>query len=150
LFTHIYNFDYNDDACLGSLFIKHAEGFHREKELRALAYRTNDGRGVNIPVASKVLIESLALSPDLPDWAAPFITELIDPRLAWRFSVDSTYTYNNEGKVTAMTYPTTTPSYNQGVYFARSASEIRIDYVQHALSAWLRYEQLYRPSKPLN
>jgi hypothetical protein len=28
----------------------------------------------------------------------------------------------------------------------RSASEIRIDYVQHALSAWLRYEALYRSS----
>jgi hypothetical protein len=27
---------------------------------------------------------------------------------------------------------------------AQSASEIRIDYVQHALSAWLRYEELYR------
>jgi hypothetical protein len=26
---------------------------------------------------------------------------------------------------------------------ARSAAEIRIDYVQHALSAWLRYEELY-------
>lgn len=33
---------------------------------------------------------------------------------------------------------------------ARSASEVRIDYVQHALSAWLRYEQLYRLSKPTN
>jgi hypothetical protein len=27
---------------------------------------------------------------------------------------------------------------------ARSVSEVRIDYVQHALSAWLRYEELYR------
>jgi hypothetical protein len=68
---------YIDDAYFGSLFIKHAEGFRHEKELRAVAYRTNDGRGVNIPVASNVLIESLVLSPDLPDWAMPFITELI-------------------------------------------------------------------------
>jgi hypothetical protein len=68
---------YVDDAYLGSLFIKHAEGFRHEKELRAVAYRTNDGRGVNIPVASNVLIESLVLSPDLPDWAVPFITQLI-------------------------------------------------------------------------
>jgi hypothetical protein len=31
---------------------------------------------------------------------------------------------------------------------ARSVSEVRIDYVQHALSAWLRYEELYqRPSE---
>jgi hypothetical protein len=29
---------------------------------------------------------------------------------------------------------------------ARRASEIRIDYVQHALSAWLRYEALHPPS----
>ena len=68
---------YIDDACLGSLFEKHAERFCHEKELRAVAYRTNDGRGVNIPVALNVLIESLVLSPDLPDWAVPFITELI-------------------------------------------------------------------------
>jgi len=68
---------YVDDAYLGSLFIKHAEGFRHEKELRAVAYRTNDGRGVNIPVASNVLIESLVLSPDLPDWAVPFVTQLI-------------------------------------------------------------------------
>lgn len=27
---------------------------------------------------------------------------------------------------------------------AQSVSEVRIDYVQHALSAWLRYEELYR------
>lgn len=27
---------------------------------------------------------------------------------------------------------------------SRSASRVRIDYVQHALSAWLRYEELYR------
>ena len=30
-------------------------------------------------------------------------------------NLDSTYTYNNEGKVTAMTYPTTTPYYTSGV-----------------------------------
>ncbi len=30
-------------------------------------------------------------------------------------NLDSTYTYNNEGKVTAMTYPTTTPGYTNGV-----------------------------------
>jgi hypothetical protein len=68
---------YIDDAYFGSLFIKHAERFRHEKELRAVAYRTNDGRGVNIPVESSVLIESLVLSPELPDWAVPFITELI-------------------------------------------------------------------------
>jgi hypothetical protein len=68
---------YIDDAYFGWLFIKHAEGFRHEKEFRALARRTNDGRGVNIPIASNVLIESLILSPDLPDWAAPFIIELI-------------------------------------------------------------------------
>jgi hypothetical protein len=32
----------------------------------------------------------------------------------------------------------------------QSTSEIRIDYVQHALSAWLRYEKLYRLSKSVN
>jgi hypothetical protein len=68
---------YIDEAYFGSLFIKHAERFRHEKELRAVAYRTNDGRGVNVPVASIVLIESLVLSPDLPDWAVPFITQLI-------------------------------------------------------------------------
>jgi hypothetical protein len=68
---------YVDDAYFGSLFIKHAEGFRHEKELRALAYRANNGRGVNIPVASNVLIESLVLSPDLPYWAVPFLTQLI-------------------------------------------------------------------------
>jgi len=68
---------YIDDAYFGSLFIKHAEGFRHEKELRAVAYQTNDGGGVNIPVASKVLIESLVLSPDLLDWALPFISQLI-------------------------------------------------------------------------
>jgi len=68
---------YIDDAYFGSLFIKHAEGFRHEKELRAVAYRTNDGRGVNIPIASNVLIESLVMSPDLPDWALPYITQLI-------------------------------------------------------------------------
>jgi hypothetical protein len=68
---------YVDDAYLGSLFIKHAERFRSEKELRALAYRTNDGRGVNIRVASNALVESLFVSPDLPDWAVPFITQLI-------------------------------------------------------------------------
>jgi len=68
---------YIDEAYFGSLFIKHAERFRHEKELRAVAYRTNDGCGVNIPVASNVLIQSLVLSPDLSDWAVPFITELI-------------------------------------------------------------------------
>jgi hypothetical protein len=68
---------YIDAAYFGSLFIKRAERFRHEKELRALAYWTNDGRGVNIPVPSNVLIESLVLSPDLPDWGVPFITELI-------------------------------------------------------------------------
>lgn len=42
-----------------------------------MAYRTNDGGGVNIPVASKVLIESLVLSPDLADWAVPSINQVI-------------------------------------------------------------------------
>lgn len=68
---------YIDDAYFGSLFIKHAEGFRDEKELRAVAHRTNDGGGVNIPVASKVLIESLVLSPALPDWALPVISQLV-------------------------------------------------------------------------
>ena len=30
-------------------------------------------------------------------------------------NLDSTYTYNNEGEVTAMTYPGTTPGYTNGV-----------------------------------
>ncbi len=30
-------------------------------------------------------------------------------------NLDSTYTYNNEGKLTATTYPTTTPNYTGGV-----------------------------------
>ncbi len=30
-------------------------------------------------------------------------------------NLDSTYTYNNEGKITAMTYPTTTPNYTGGM-----------------------------------
>ena len=69
--------DTSTTPTLDHSFIKHAEGFRHEKELRAVAYRTNDGRGVNIPVASNVLIESLVLSPDLPDLAVPFITQLI-------------------------------------------------------------------------
>ncbi len=76
---------YDAHAGLGSLFIKHTKppdrsrfgSLRHEKELRAVAYRINDGRGVNIPVASNVLINSLVLSPDLPDWAVPIITELI-------------------------------------------------------------------------
>ena len=75
---------YIDDAYFGSLFIKHAEGFRDEKELRAVAHRTNDGGGVNIPVASKVLIESRVLSPALPDsGTAGYQSISHHPRLRW-------------------------------------------------------------------
>jgi hypothetical protein len=67
---------YVDEVFYGSLFIKH-DPFRHEKELRALAYRVNIGCGVDICVNLEALIERLVLSPELKDWAVPFITEAI-------------------------------------------------------------------------
>jgi hypothetical protein len=61
----------------GNLYIKHDEPYGREKELRALVYRPNVGNGVDIPVNVAVLAERLVLSPELADWAVPYITEAI-------------------------------------------------------------------------
>jgi hypothetical protein len=67
---------YSSQAFFGSLYIKHDQ-FRHEKECRALAYRVNIGRGVDIPAKVDDLIERLVLSPELRDWAVPFITEAI-------------------------------------------------------------------------
>jgi len=68
--------EYTFEASLGSLFIKR-DPFGHERELRALAYRVNIGGGVDIPVKVEVLIERLALSPELPDWAVPVIKDTV-------------------------------------------------------------------------
>ena len=60
---------YTDQAAFGSLFIKRATDFRHENELRALAYRTNLGTGIDISVKAEVLIDHLFLSPELPRWA---------------------------------------------------------------------------------
>ena len=67
---------YSSQAFFGSLYIKHDQ-FRHEKECRALAYRVNIGRGVDISAKVDDLIERLVLSPELRDWAVPFITEAI-------------------------------------------------------------------------
>lgn len=67
---------YVSEALYGSLYIKR-DPFRHERELRALVYRTNIGCGVDVPVDLEVLIERLVLSPELKDWAVPFITEVI-------------------------------------------------------------------------
>jgi hypothetical protein len=67
---------YTREAFPGPLFIKH-DPFRHERELRALAYRVNIGGGVDIPVMVEVLIERLALSPELPDWAVPIMKDTI-------------------------------------------------------------------------
>jgi hypothetical protein len=68
---------YINEAFYGSLYIKHAEDFRHERELRALTFRVNSGEGADIPVDVELLIERLILSPELKDWAVPFITEAI-------------------------------------------------------------------------
>lgn len=68
---------YIDQAFYGSLYIKHADGFRHEKELRALTFRVNSGEGAEIPVNVELLIERLILSPELKVWAVPFITDAI-------------------------------------------------------------------------
>ena len=67
---------YTFEAFCGSLFIKHGCYSH-ERELRALAFRTNTEYGVDLPVDVEMLIERLVLSPELKDWAVPVITEAI-------------------------------------------------------------------------
>jgi hypothetical protein len=67
---------YVDEVFYGSLFIKH-DPFRHERELRAVAYRTNLGTGVDKAVNLDTLIGRLVLSPDLKDWAVPVITETI-------------------------------------------------------------------------
>ncbi len=67
---------YINEAFYGSLYIKR-EPFRHEKELRALTYYVNPGHGVDIPVDIEILIERLVLSPELKDWAVPYITEAI-------------------------------------------------------------------------
>jgi hypothetical protein len=60
---------------LGSLYIKHAEPFQKEKEIRAIAPSGSYKYGIDIPVTLPILIERLVLSPDLPEWAVPSFTE---------------------------------------------------------------------------
>jgi hypothetical protein len=67
---------YSNEAFYGSLYIKN-DKFRHEKECRALAYRVNMGSGFDIPAKVDDLIERLVLSPELRDWAVPFITEAI-------------------------------------------------------------------------
>jgi hypothetical protein len=67
---------YTSEASYGSLFIKHDQ-YRPERELRAVAYRTNVGCGVDISVNLEVLIGRIVLSPELKDWAAPVVTETI-------------------------------------------------------------------------
>jgi hypothetical protein len=67
---------YTRETFYGSLYIKH-KPFQYQRELRALAYRVNIGGGVDIPVKVEVLIERLALSPELPDWAVPVIKDTL-------------------------------------------------------------------------
>jgi len=63
-------------AFIGLLFNKHVRHKH-ERELRALAYRVNNGGGCELSITADQLIERLVLSPELRDWAVPFITEAI-------------------------------------------------------------------------
>ena len=67
---------YTSEASYGSLFIKHDQ-YRHERELRSVAYRTNVGFGVDIPVNLDVLIGRIVLSPELRDWAVPVLTETI-------------------------------------------------------------------------
>jgi len=67
---------YTDQAYYGSLFIKDGR-YRKEKELRALAYLANPGTGVDIPTEIDALIGRVTLSPYLPDWAVPGITQSI-------------------------------------------------------------------------
>jgi hypothetical protein len=67
---------YISEASYGSLFIKHGQ-YRHERELRAVAYRTNPGCGVDIPVNLEALIGRIVLSPELRDWAVPVVTETI-------------------------------------------------------------------------
>ncbi|MBV9301243.1 MAG: hypothetical protein JOY62_08260 [Acidobacteriaceae bacterium] len=67
---------YTGEAFWGSLFIKHANGFQHERELRALCVRPNVECGVNISVDLEIMIERLVLSPELKQWAVPGIFEL--------------------------------------------------------------------------
>jgi hypothetical protein len=62
-------------AHLGSLYIKHAEPFQKEKEIRAIAPSGIYKCGIDIPVTLPILIERLMLSPELPEWAVPSFTE---------------------------------------------------------------------------
>jgi hypothetical protein len=67
---------YIDHAIYGSLFNK-LDPLRSENELRALAYRTNSGAGIDIPVDAEILIERLLLSPELAAWAVPSMIEAI-------------------------------------------------------------------------
>ena len=67
---------YTREAFYGLLYIKR-KPFQYQRELRALAYRVNVGGGVDIPVKVEALIERLALSPELRDWAVPVIKDTL-------------------------------------------------------------------------
>lgn len=64
---------YADHAFYGSLFIKHAEPFRKESELRALAPNGRYKNGIDIAVNLPVLLERIVLSPDLRSWAVPLL-----------------------------------------------------------------------------
>ena len=69
--------EYADHAFYGSLYIKHAEPFRKESELRALASNGRCKYGIDIPVDLPILIERIVLSPQLRDWAVSAVTEAI-------------------------------------------------------------------------
>jgi hypothetical protein len=68
---------YADQAFFGSLFIKNAEPYRKEKELRAVAPNSKYKYGVDIPVSLDVLVERLVLSPELREWAVEALTVAI-------------------------------------------------------------------------
>jgi recombination protein RecA len=68
---------YADHAFFGSLYIKHAEPFRKESELRALASNGRYKYGIDIPVNLSVLLERIVLSPEMRSWAVPAVTEAI-------------------------------------------------------------------------
>ncbi len=68
---------YAELAYFGSFYIKYAEGFRQERELRAVA---PDGRylaGVDIPIDVSALIEAVVLCPDLKGYAVEPMTAAI-------------------------------------------------------------------------
>lgn len=68
--------EYSSEARYGNVFIKRSK-YENERELRAVAYRTNIGCGFDIHVDVERLIERLVLSPELEDWAVPVIEKTV-------------------------------------------------------------------------